>query len=237
MDSVNFTGLYNIVRRFNSKKETLPFKDKKVIMCCSNLIRRHVERVDLLLNRKKLSLDDYDIMALKKYDKLFVFCSLQNIYLSYSMVFKKLLIFKDVCDKYKCKDEHIEILMEIKSEVTDVMGKVFEQLTFLSDKMIILIDKNNFKSRSIVNMDTTIDFEQLKKDVKEEERLEEFIRMIIEDPDSSSDDNNDKDDKGATSNKVKDDSEFSIIENDHSKQLEKPVNEENSFENSFENGN
>lgn len=188
--SISFDKLIVMVKDLNSKGESLSLtKYTRLLRSCKVVINDNIDKIDKILKRKKLLLNDYDILSLKKATRLTVFSSLQNISYAYKTASKRLLFFKDDCDMYKLKDrKNRSLFNSIKSELTLLLDKVFEQLFFASHKMIILTDKYNFTRRSCCYIDESLDKDYLQNRCDVEEKLQELYEDVYE-HESSSDDN------------------------------------------------
>ena len=252
---IKFDRLISLVKDFNSRGESLALtKYTRLLRCCKVIVSDNIEKVNKILKRKKILLNDYDVLSLKKPTRLTVFCALQNAMYAYKTISKRLLFFKDDCDAYTPQDCNRDILVDIKSETTILLDRVVEQMMETSHKMILMTDKYSFAKRSCCYIDDSLDKDYLFERADIEDKLQELSDTIAKtfkncssissDSDNHSDNNSDKEHKSEDSTGCKtteiDDNPpansgrdaldgFKILPNKHV-DIGKDINDENSFD-------
>lgn len=168
-----------MVKDFNEKGETLSLKKHtRLLRCCKIIIDENINKIDSELKRKKLLLNDFDILSLKKGTRLYIFTCLKNIVYSYKKISEKLLLFKTDCDKYLPKHENIRAFNAINCELTSLLSTAFEQLFALSHKMFILTDKYNFSKRSCSFVDPILNKEYMNSRCQLDESIQDFLNEL-----------------------------------------------------------
>lgn len=254
---IKFDRLISLVKDFNSRGESLALtKYTRLLRCCKVIVSDNIEKVNKILKRKKILLNDYDVLSLNKSTRLTIFCSFQNSMYAYKTISKRLLFFKDDCDAYVPQECNRDILMDIKSETTILLDRVVEQMMATSHKMILMTDKYSFAKRSCCYIDDSLDKDYLFERADIEDKLQELSDTIAKTCNNcssiSSDNENKSDNDHNSDNEHKSDDStgckttgmdgnppansgrdaldgFKILPNKHV-DIGKDINDENSFD-------
>lgn len=176
MITIYIENLFQLIDAFCKIGETLDMAVyRRQIRCFKIIIDDNAKKVDAILDSNKVLLNDYDVLKLDVASRLDVFNAFQTMLYAYKTMSKRLLAFKEDCDVYKCRHENTRLFKQIKDEVTLLLERTVDQITYISESMIMLVDKGNFLKRSYSQIDETLDKDYLLERSTIDERIQELF--------------------------------------------------------------
>ena len=179
MITIYIDNLFQLIDAFCKIGETLDMAIyRRPVRCCKIIIDDNAKKVDAILDSKKVLLNDYDVLRLDTPVRLDLFNAFQIMLYAYKTMSKRLLAFKEDCDKYKCATENAKLFKQIKNEVTLLLERTVDQIAYISESMIMLVDKGNFLKRSYSQIDETLDKDYLLERTTIEERINDLFSSV-----------------------------------------------------------